>query len=239
MNIVYYANKTRFFIVGMLADKFRQYKLFLIGLVAISATCHTMLLFVDAKILPDGYEILTEMKCSPTGTSLRFTIPPNMNTSCNNLAENNNNKNLLWATFLPTDCQLINCSTSIKEEEIREEIMIEMCNHQDNNNSYCNKILMNSQTKLDMTSFEIVLDYYYLNEEENCTAQIVANCQPCSVQCPMKMKLKSKDEKEIEDAENQKENDRKRHQRGFWIYFLFRIIASSSLAAAFSMFVFV
>ena len=228
---MYYANKTRFFIVGILADKFRQYKLILIGLVAISATCHTMLLFVDAKIESDTSETLTEMNCNPTGISFRFIMPPHMNnTSCNNLTTNNDgNYNQVWsATFIPTDCQLINCPTLVKQEER----IIEMCNLQNSNSSYCTNNQLASKTKFELKNFEISLDY--MNEEEmsqNCTAQSVTTCQPCSIQCPIKMKLTSKDEKDLE----QKENDRRRHQRGFWIYFMFRIAASSTLAAAFSM----
>ena len=71
-----------------MADKFNQYKLFLMGLVALSGTFHTMLLFVDARILPDVSETLTEMTCSPAGTSLRFTIAPNINASCHNVTKN-------------------------------------------------------------------------------------------------------------------------------------------------------
>ena len=73
--------------------------------------------------------------------------------------------------------------------------------------------------------------------DDNLTSSSALLCKPCSVQCPMRIKLIPTDEKELEIAALQKENDRARHQRGFWIYFMLRIIASSTLAAAFSMFV--
>lgn len=239
-----------------MADRFNQFKLVLISLVVLSGTFHTMLLFVDARISPDAPEILTEMTCSPAGTSLQFTIAPSMNASCHNVAENrmegeNFQEPKIWSgTLNPSDCKLVNCSP------LQQEGILEVCNNQFDGDKSCKQIPLDSQRTLDL-KFKMSTDYLNegSNESEdgqNCTAKIVANgakfirggnstssstflCRPCSIQCLMRIKMVSTKEKELEDAAIQKEADRSKHQRGFWIYFMFRIVASSTLAATFSM----
>jgi hypothetical protein len=98
------------------------------------------------------------------------------------------------------------------------------------------------------------------NDVGNCTTQIVISAQTdqtrisasllcnCPIRCPavaapISPELDNNSSLSISSAdllpvEQQKELDRLKHNRGFWLYFILRIIASGSLATtSFSMFV--
>ena len=217
--------------IGLLADKFNSYKFFLICMVTCSAFFHTMLLFIDAKIpaetirsFPlDETQVSAQLFCSPAGANLKFD-----NYSCAPELSPIGN----WtADLIPSSCDM-DCSAAMR-----------LCYSQDN----CNSVdLLDSSEQPDL---EMEFELFVVENETVCTAWMVevqvnhasapANllCN-CPVRCPLTVRLPfsmgtfPEDDEEI--IKNRTLHDLK-HKHGFGTYFMLRILASSSLAATFSM----
>jgi hypothetical protein len=126
----------------------------------------------------------------------------------------------------------------------------------------CTQIATGSTSVLEVDALLEVLDAAPWtggknNAGGNCTAQIVSAhtdqtqilasllCN-CPIRCPAVAAPISSEldnnsnlssSADLLPVEQQKELDRLKHNRGFWLYFILRIIASGSLATSFSMFV--
>ncbi|KAI9554090.1 hypothetical protein GHT06_019362 [Daphnia sinensis] len=221
-------------LAGMLADKFNRYKLVLILSVSLAVLFHTLLLHVDARISPENSpvrnvtEIPASVYCGRTGAVLRLG-----NESCSTSTTEK------WlAYWTPSECQPVACTDY-------EHMRMRLCSPSGN----CTQITNKSTSKLEV---ELVLETLLTDTKGiagECTARILALrtdqtplpsallCN-CLIQCPLTLMTSSTSNQEpVDDAlsDEMKENDRLKHNRGFWMYFILRILASSSLATSFSM----
>lgn len=213
---------------GLLADKFNSYKPFLVGLVALTATFHTLLLIVDARIPPDSAQVSTRLLCSQNGITIRFPDSSNGST-CSSSKEVEE----AWTgSFVPSECQPVTCTASQTKR-------MKQCSSDDDD---CLEVSLYSRSK-----WSLKLDLFQQDEAEprNCTARVHEIMETpsslvcdCLIQCPAKLKLASQVAQEKSNATLIKLQaaDRLKHQQGFWTYFVLRIIASSTLAASFSMY---
>lgn len=218
----------------MLADKFNRYKLMLMISVTSAVLFHTLLLRVDARVLPavlplrNVTEIPTEFICSRTGVILHLG-----NESCPTTIAGK------WlASMTPADCQPLDCS---QQQFTRMSLCLSSGN--------CTQITNKSTSKLEL---ELVLEAAVLDDENgvhSCSAQ-VATLQTeqtpfpstmlcnCRIQCPLTLvSIPEPFDEELNNATSIQfmESERLKHNRGFWIYFFLRILASGSLATSFSM----
>lgn len=192
---------------------------------ALSATFHTLLLHVDARVLPDDSGFLTEISCTPWGATVHFS-DPNISRGSNDSFCDRREE---WSgRLIPSECWPVSCQSD-------QPTRMEQCSLDDGN---CSSVALDSQK-------EVGLSFQFLETDEedvgNCTALTVTGSKTsnsstlicnCLIKCPLKLQPSSSPNATIS---NQKEADRLRHQRGFWIYFMLRILASATLAAAFSM----
>lgn len=215
----------------MLADKFNRYKLLLVTSVTLSLVFHTMLLFVDARISPDNSllrnvtEIPSELHCGRTGVMVRLG-----NESCSIEQPGK------WlAYWTPAECQSFDCN---QEHDMR----MHLCSSSGN----CTQISTKSASVLNV---ELVLEDVMDGKDNNtCTAKVVALhtdqeslpttllCN-CLIQCPLTLAISPEpfDEELFNATSVLKESERLKHNQGFWIYFMLRLLASASLATSFSM----
>lgn len=220
---------------GMLADKFNRYKLILILSVSSAVLFHTLLLHVDARISPESSpvrnvtEIPASIYCGRTGTLLRLG-----NESCATPITQK-----LLAYWTPSECQPVACTDY-------QHMRMRLCSPAGN----CTQITSKSTSKLEV---ELVLEAmltFSNGISDECTARIVALrtdqtplpsallCN-CLIECPLTLvtSVTTFDHESLDTASSDeiKENERLKHNRGFWKYFILRILASSSLATSFSM----
>ncbi len=216
----------------MLADKFHCYKLILVIVVALVAVFHTALLHIDARISPDLLsstavrEAPAELLCGRTGAIVRFE-----NYTCDTYREE-------WTVdWTPSECQpSVDCDISAR---------MSLCLNDGN----CTQIAIGSTSRLEM---DVLFEVLQTDNEghSNFTARIVTaqtdqTRQPasllcnCPIRCPALASPMSLLESNITDlpAEKlaEKEAERLKHNKGFWLYFVLRVIASGSLATSFSM----
>jgi hypothetical protein len=234
---------------GMLADRFHCYKLILIVIVASVAVFHTSLLHIDARISAEvqssgsDFETPAEIVCSRLGAVLRFE-----NYTCE--ASSRNHREMWTVDWTPSQCRPMDCHGV--------PARMQLCL----SNGNCTQIATGSTSVLEMDALLEVLDVTSWTGGENntggnCTAQIVSAqtdqtripasllCN-CPIRCPAVAAPISSEldnnsslssSADLLPVEQQKELDRLKHNRGFWLYFILRIIASGSLATSFSMFV--
>jgi hypothetical protein len=233
----------------MLADRFHCYKLILIVIVASVAVFHTSLLHIDARISSEvqssgsDFETPAEIVCSRLGAVLRFE-----NYTCE--ASSRNHREMWTVDWTPSQCRPMDCHGV--------PARMQLCL----SNGNCTQIATGSTSVLEMDALLEVLDAASWtggknNAGGNCTAQIVSAqtdqtripasllCN-CPIRCPavaapISFELDNNSSlsssADLLPVEQQKELDRLKHNRGFWLYFILRIIASGSLATSFSMFV--
>ena len=222
----------------MLADKFNRYKLLLVASVSSAVVFHTLLLHVDARVSPNSSplrnvtEIPSVLYCGRTGAIVRLLG----NESCPT-AESEK-----WvAHWTPSDCQLL------AECNQQQQTRMRLCSPLGN----CTQIATKSTLQLEV---ELVLEVVSTDNKDTCTAQIVSLhtdqipvpstllCN-CLIQCPLMLMIPPElpaDHEMLNATDNVsviEESDRLKHNRGFWIYFFLRILASGSLATSFSMYV--
>lgn len=231
-------------IAGMLADRFHSYKLILIVIVASVAVFHTSLLHIDARLSTDApttgmdFETPAEIYCTRLGAVLRFE-----NFTCDA------NREMWTVDWTPSQCQPMDCQLPMR---------MQLCLADGN----CTQIAIGSTSMLEMDALLEVVPTTSLDGDHhgNCTAHIV-NAQTdqtrnpasllcnCPIRCPAMAAPMSSDLNNatttttttttnglsVEEQQQQKENERVKHNRGFWLYFILRIIASGSLATSFSM----
>lgn len=219
----------------MLADKFNRYKLLLIISVSSAVLFHTLLLHVDARVSPERSplrnitEIPISVFCNRTGSVLQFgneSWPAAMNEK--------------WLGYwTPSECQPVACTEY-------KHMRMHLCTPAGN----CTQITTKSTSKLEV---ELVLeaDIKGITTKDNeYTARIMGLqtdqtplpttllCN-CPIQCPLTLLTPTDPsiDKEFNSTSDEltKENERIKHNRGFWIYFILRILASGSLATSFSM----
>nr|CAH0110425.1 unnamed protein product [Daphnia galeata] len=222
-------------LAGMLADKFNRYKLLLIISVSSAVLFHTLLLHVDARVSPERSplrnitEIPISVYCNRTGSVLQFgneSWPAAMNEK--------------WLGYwTPSECQPVACTEY-------KHMRMHLCTPAGN----CTQITTKSTSKLEV---ELVLeaDIKGITTKDNeYTARIMGLqtdqtplpttllCN-CPIQCPLTLLTPTDPsiDKEFNSTSDEltKENERIKHNRGFWIYFILRILASGSLATSFSM----
>lgn len=201
-------------------------------MVTCSAFFHTMLLFIDAKIpaetirsFPlDETQVSAQLFCSQAGANLKFdnlTCAPELSPIGN------------WtADLTPSLCDM-DCTAAMR-----------LCYSQDN----C--ILVDLLDSTEQPDLELEFEIFVVENETECTAWMVdvqvnhgstpANliCN-CPVSCPVTVRLPfsiGTDPEDDDEIINNRtlQNDLK-HKHGFGTYFMLRILASSSLAATFSM----
>ena len=219
----------------MLADKFNRYKLLLIISVSSAVLFHTLLLHVDARVSPDRSpvrnitEIPTSVYCNRTGAVLRLgneSLPTAMTDK--------------WlAYWTPSECQPVACTEY-------KDMRMHLCTPAGN----CTQITTKSTSKLEV---ELVLGPVLAGNKDRRTAEtehrIVALqtdqtplsatllCN-CLIQCPLTLFTPTEpidQELNFTSDDAIKETERIKHNRGFWMYFILRILASGSLATSFSM----
>jgi hypothetical protein len=221
----------------MLADKFHSYKLILIIVVTLVAVFHTSLLHMDARIPSDvqssgpEFETPAEIFCSRLGAVLRFE-----NYTCDASRE-------MWTIdWTPSQCQPMDCEVPVR---------MQLCLSDGN----CTQIATGSTSVLEMDAVLQVLDAIPSGDGGNCTTQIVSAqtdqtripasllCN-CPIRCPAiaapiselnNSISKNGADLSVEQQKQQDEMERMKHNKGFWLYFILRIIASGSLATSFSM----
>lgn len=210
----------------MLADKFQCYKLILIIIVALVAVFHTSLLHIDARkselLSPQqNWETPAELTCGRTGATVRFE-----NFSCDANREE-------WTIDLtPSDCQPLDCDLPAG---------MSLCLPDGN----CTQITIGSTSRLEM---DVLLEVMEPSSEGgDCKAHIV-NAQTdqtprpawllcnCPIRCPaVASPFESNSSQVFDDQHQDLEAELSKHNRGFWLYFVLRVIASGSLATSFSM----
>lgn len=217
----------------MLADKFNRYKLMLMISVSSAVVFHTLLLQVDARVLPvvstvannTTADFPAHFYCSRTGIFLHIgneSCPPGVTEK--------------WlAVWKPANCRPVACAQ-------QSNMRMRWCSSTEKN---CTQITSKSTAVL---SLELVLEFESIeNEETDCKVPITSittehSIEPsimlcnCLIQCPVVLTPPSERE-EINNSTliELKELERQKHNRGFWIYFFLRIMASGSLATSFSM----
>ena len=228
------------FPTGHLADKFNSYKLFLICLVSCSAVFHTMLMLVDAKVsgitplvrLLDASpaEVQAELFCNRAGSRLTFE---NLNCTPESALMSN------WSgALVPSRCRILHpCPSQI--------MPMRLCF---NNDNCTTQIATSSTSELEM-EFQIFvienqvncsawIDEIHIDQASSWSATLLCSCP---VKCPITVKslpdLAAAGQL-VEDDFNwtlSSSNQHEKHKAAFAMYFLLRIGASSSLAAALSM----
>lgn len=215
----------------MLADRFHSYKLILIIVVSSVAVFHTSLLHIDARLTYDvpssgmHFETPAEIICDRMGAVLHFE-----NFTCDA------NREMWTVDWTPSECQPIDCHLAVK---------MQLCLTDGN----CTQIATGSTSLLEMDALLEVVPLVNMDHHGNCTAHIVSAqtdqtrnpaallCN-CAIRCPAMAApsdLNSSSGLTMEELQQLKENERIKHNRGFWLYFILRIIASGSLATSFSM----
>lgn len=223
--------------LGLLADKFNRYKLFLIGSVACCALFHTLLLPIDARILPEQTiertirETRAELLCSRTDSVVRFSNWTFQGTNCSKSWITKE-----WETELtPSECVPLPCYGHGK---LTKEMRVHF--------PHGNNTPVNLQSD-SLLSIELVFGTVGLDVDE-CSASVIEvrvedmdelghlSCY-CPVSCPLTIRLPPEpiNEHELNLTRAQKQVEKSNHNRGFWIYFFFRICASGALATSFSM----
>lgn len=210
----------------MLADKFNRYKTVLSASVASIVIFHTLLLHIDARITPDELlfnrreSIEANLMCSRTGVTVEFenfTAFPEMF------------QQKLSVNWTVSDCQPIDCAR-------HQPSWVRMCFSTGN----CTNLFEQSTASfmlegLDVpnevpeASFKLVEVY-----AESKSGTILCNCLTA---CPVNISLPEQplDEELLSAILQRKEAERIKHNRGFWLYFFVRILASGSVSVAFSM----
>ncbi len=212
----------------MLADKFNRYKLLLIISVSSAVLFHTLLLHVDARVSPDRSpvrnitEIPTSVYCNRTGAVLRLgneSLPTAMTEK--------------WlAYWTPSECQPVACTEY-------KDMRMHLCTPAGN----CTQITTKSTSKLEvelvLTTTTTDTEYRIVALQTDQTPFSAALLCNCLIQCPLTLFTPTDSvDRELNNLTSDdaiKETERIKHNRGFWIYFILRILASGSLATSFSM----
>lgn len=217
---------------GVLADKFHCYKLILIIIVFLVGTFHTSLLHIDARIpsdllpLTSDWEAPAELFCSRTEATVQIG-----KFSCDA-------SRIEWTVdWTPSECQPVDCDVPAR---------MSLCLPDGN----CTQIAIGSTSKLEMDVSLAFLkaEANHNGTAEDCQARIVSAqtdqtrdpatflCN-CNIRCPAVAapNLLNMNNTISEEQLQRLEQERQKHNRGFWLYFVLRVIASGSLATSFSM----
>lgn len=221
----------------MLADKFNRYKLLLIVSVSSAVLFHTLLLHVDARVSPDRSPVrnITEIPtfglyCNRTGAVLRLG---------NESLPTATTEKLWLAHWTPSECQPVACTDY-------KDMRMHLCTPAGN----CTQITTKSTSKLevelvlrpstlpDIKDRPTITEYRIVTLQTDQTPLSAALLCNCLIQCPLTLLMPTDTVDQelnftLDDAI--KETERIKHNRGFWIYFILRILASGSLATSFSM----
>ena len=182
---------------GMLADKFNQYKLFLVGSVALTGLFHSLLLQVDAGSLMGNGNVASNESaqwiCNRTGSWLSFpTHQP-----CNGLIRK---VNVTW--------DLSDCQNSCPES-----------------------------SDLNLTALQSDWLIQTFTSQSECLAPIELNSNfkcNCPSNCSVAV-MQQWTTAEFKDLDEFRRAELAKHNRGFWIYFVVRILASMALNTSLSM----
>lgn len=198
---------------------------------AVLVIFNTALLHVDARLSPnlpssaiDSNEVPAKLICGSTDVFVCF----------DNYTWNANNRQEWKINLTLSDCNPVGCDLPIG---------MSLCFTDGN----CTQIPIELSSRFQM---DVSLEVLQLPGDDNCTTRVVSaktdqNHQPawlvcnCSMDCPVvvsrfSQESNSSTETTIDFVEI-KEAERLKHNRGFWLYFIFRIFASGSLATSFSM----
>lgn len=224
----------------MVADKFNRYKTVLAASIACVVIFHTVLVHIDARVTPDGLlnnrrdSVEADIMCSRTGAIVNFenfTTFPQMF------------QQRLSVNWSVSDCRPIDCA-------IHQSLRVRMCFGMGNCSDLIDEtvssvsfMLAEADEKMAMREVaqtnEYSLSYELLDVYTESSAQSGTILCSCLASCPVTISLPEEplDEATLNATLQLKEAERIKHNRGFWLYFFFRILASGSVSVAFSMYV--